>query len=106
MPGKKEASFIDEVVDGFSDLVDGSIFDFDDDTTEKDSDGRGNGTDGGANERVANENEGNEGRGKGKRATVPGRVEGVTITNTEKKGKTPGNEKPAEGNDGDGNGAG
>lgn len=109
MPGKKETSIIDEVVDGFADIVDGSIFDFDDELKEGNEDGRGNGTDVGANAGMGESNEGSAGKQRpGKRPTVPGRIEGVTITDSptgKKKGSAPGSEKPPEGND-DGNGTG
>jgi hypothetical protein len=105
MPGKKEAGFFDEIVEGFADVVDGSIFDFDaePDLKETDDNGRGNGADGKSVERMVREDDGSEGKRSNKRPTVPGRVEGVSITGgTKETGSPTGKQKSAEGNGGTG----
>lgn len=111
MPGKKETdgfSLIDDVVEGFSDVVDGSIFDFDAEEATKEANGNGDrGVDGDAIGSNGGEDE--KSKSKSKRPTVPGRVEGVSIRDASADPKEKGRVaegKEKGGKDGDGNGDG
>lgn len=98
MPKKTDAlgSILDDIVEGFADIVDGSIFDFDgednDDTGSEDK----RRSDATTTEPIP-AGEGDDGKSK---PAKPGKLAGVSITgNAPKKGATPGDKESPEGDD-------
>lgn len=106
---KDEFTLLEDIVEGFADVVDGSIFDFDDEPVREAT----NGDDSGADGNGASEIPSGEGKSRGSnggRKPTPGKLEGVSIatatTGKEKTGKAAGNKEPSKSGDGDGSGTG
>lgn len=95
MPKEKDGfTLLEDIVEGFADAVDGSIFDFDDETEIVSNGGRNSG-----NESIGfGETQQQVSKSKPGRPTKPGVVEGVTISDPatgdpKKKGTATGKQK-------------